>query len=114
MTWEFYHEIFGKQLKRENIHPIGELLARQEQEHDAYKALHRFLQAPYRFDRPVQFPAWHVKLPGDTDQTVVQLKQSREQMLTSLADYQKACSRFDEAKEEKQDKIDSELVRPQA
>jgi Zn-dependent protease with chaperone function len=41
VTWDFYRGIFGNQLTREEIHPVDELLLRQEQQQLAFKSLHR-------------------------------------------------------------------------
>jgi Zn-dependent protease with chaperone function len=89
-TRDYYEEIFGEQFKPESVFPLAQLLARQSVEHDAFRALHRFLQGNYRIDRPLCLPAWQ----SDDAPSVLkaaaldkELRDTRQQMLEAAPGY---------------------------
>jgi Zn-dependent protease with chaperone function len=109
VTWEFYRRVFGNRLRREDIHPIDELLERQGQERETYKALHRYFQAAFRADQPLRLPTWQLEPPSDPDQAVVRLKQSREEMVQAVLKYKEAYLSLESAAGEEQAKSAAEL-----
>lgn len=114
-TWGFYKEIFGKALKKDQLHPMDELLERQGRETAAYEALQRYFQATYRYDRGLQLPAWHLdtnKTDGDNDDDVVvdQLKSLRKVTVNKAPAYRELCEKFDELKASERGGLGSEMV----
>ena len=89
-TREYYDEIFGEQFKPESVFPLAQLLARQSAEHDAFRALHRFLQGNYRIDRPLYLPAWQSDDPPSVLKAAAldkELRDTRQQMLEAAPGY---------------------------
>ena len=63
VTFDYYREVFGDELKREDLHPIDELLERQGEEQETFKTLHRYYQAQYSPLRPLSLPRWIIAAP---------------------------------------------------
>ena len=97
VTWEFYREMFGDQLTPEDIHPVDDLLKRQEQAQQAFRGLHRFLQGTFRGNRPLRLPSWQVEAPGDAKAVIEQVKVARQQMVQAVPKYEQDYSQVTEA-----------------
>ncbi len=109
-TWHFYQEVFDGKLSRDEVHPVEELLTRQNEQQDTFEALHRCFQGTYRLDRPVAFPSWYIEATKDVDGTADELLELRNQILTDAASYQEICRRFDEASVEDEGAIVPEFA----
>jgi hypothetical protein len=105
-TWEFYQEIFGERLRPDEIHPIDELIVRQQQETEAFKALRRYFQDAYSLVRPLRLPgqanvngtvaaaAGLPPLPQGLADATAWVGNSRQAMLAGLPGYRDAYRRF--------------------
>ena len=111
VTWEYYSQIFGEGLQREDIHPISELLERQEQEKETYEALNRYFQATFRSDRSLRFPTWQLEPSSDSDKLEDQLKKSRESMVHEVQKYGETYSSYESAAGKDKAKFVAELER---
>ena len=69
-TREFYQQIFGEQLNPEEIFPLDQLLTRQAQEQQDFRALHRYLQSAFRIDRPLRLSSWQFDAPAETEPVI--------------------------------------------
>ncbi len=97
VTWDFYKEIFGKDLKKEEIHSVDELVERQKQQLESFKALRRFFQGDWSWYRPFPTPSAARTMPADVKQTVGKLRSARETMLKKIVAWQVAFKKFDDA-----------------
>ncbi len=96
VTWDFYKEVFGKELKKSDIHPVDELMKRQQRQTDAFKSLRRFFQGHMSWYRAFQSPTVAWDLPRNVPQAMAQMKSSRATMLNEADDYAAAWKKFDE------------------
>lgn len=97
VTWDYYKEIFGKDLKKEDIHPVDELVARQKKQQDAWKALRRFFQGHCAWYRPLPEPDVARNAAKDIGEASSLMKQSRDTMLRMFVTYADAWKKYDEA-----------------
>jgi hypothetical protein len=95
-TLDFYLEIFGDDFRRETIHPVEDLLARQGREIESYKALERYFQKTFSPWRPVRLARWNLVTGAEPEQAVERLRQAREALLADLPRYQTSFQSFDE------------------
>ncbi|MBN2296014.1 MAG: M48 family metalloprotease [Pirellulales bacterium] len=102
VTWEYYQDCLGRNLNRTELHPIDDLLQRQELEQKSYKAIDRVFQGNFNVTRPLRFTSWSVAPPQDVQQAEKELKNVREQMLVAAPKYREMCERFAEAPRENQ------------
>ena len=96
VTWDFYKEIFGKELQKSDIHPVDELIERQQRQMDAFKSLRRFFQGRMSWYRAFQSPTVAWDLPKDVPQTITRMKSSRATMLNEVDAYADAWKEYDE------------------
>ncbi|MBT4865686.1 MAG: M48 family metalloprotease, partial [Planctomycetaceae bacterium] len=97
VTFDYYRQVFGDELKREELHPIDELLERQGEEQETFKTLHRYYQAQYSPLRPLSLPQWIIAAPDNPKVCATALKESREKMLAALPKYKRRFKKYDEA-----------------
>ncbi|MCE9556994.1 MAG: M48 family metallopeptidase [Planctomycetes bacterium] len=121
-TWEFYQEIFEDRLRPEEIHPIDELLVRQQQETEALKALGRFFQDTYSPVRPLRLPGQangngaaaaapgFLTIPQELAAATAWVGNSRQAMLAGLPSYRDAYDRFVKAEVEQEAALEPELA----
>jgi hypothetical protein len=95
-TLDFYLEIFGDSFRRETIHPVEDLLARQGREIESYKALERYFQKTFSAWRPVRLARWNLAVSAEPERAADQLRQARETLLADLPRYQATYQSFDE------------------
>ena len=96
-TWDFYRGIFGPKFKQSDMHPIGDLLERIEQEEQAYKTLRRYYQGTFSVLRPVRLRGSSVDEPTDVRATVTALKNSRQTVLATAEAHRNVLKRYDQA-----------------
>lgn len=96
-TWDFYRGIFGPKFKQSEMHPIGDLLERIEQEEQAYKTLRRYFQGTFTELRPIRLRGSSVEEPGDVKSTVTALKNSRQTVMATAEAHRAVFKRYDEA-----------------
>lgn len=96
VTWDYYKEILGDQLKKSDIHPVDELMERLNVQQAAWKALRRFFQGHLSWYRPFQSPTAARNPVKHPEEVIRQLKYSRESMLIQAQKYGDAWKTFDE------------------
>ena len=96
-TWDFYRGIFGPKFKQSDMHPIGDLLDRIEQEEQAYKTLRRYFQGTFTVLRPIRLRGSSVNEPVDVKGTVTALKNSRQTVITTAEAHRAVTKRYDQA-----------------
>lgn len=97
VTWDFYKEVFGEELKKESIHPVDQLVERQKIQNESFKALRRFFQGHFSWYRPMPSPVNVWDAPSMPKQFAKALPEHRQTMLTAAPEYAKAWKRYDKA-----------------
>ncbi len=97
VTWDLYHEIFGDELKKSDIHPVEGLVERQRDEQQTMAALIRFFRSKPLLFRPMPNPAEVAKPVADPRAVEKRLRDARALALDHAEDFSSACTRFDEA-----------------
>ena len=97
VTWDFYKEVFGEELKKSDIHPVDELMERLKLQQAAWKAVRRFFQDHTSWYRPLPTPTAAWEVASDVPSTVQTLKRHRATMLNLEESYGKAWKIYDEA-----------------
>lgn len=97
VTWDFYKEVFGKELKKSDIHPVDDLMERLKVQQAAWKAVRRFFQDHTSWYRPRPTPTAAWQIAEDIPATVQNLKRYRAKMLNLEEGYGKAWKVYDEA-----------------
>lgn len=96
-TFDFYRQRFGKEFRLSDMHPVEQLLARQEKTQEDVKALGRYFQGTFNVLRPIRLPGILPNGEADPRQTLTLLKQAREQMLLAVPAYATAIAAYDKA-----------------
>jgi predicted Zn finger-like uncharacterized protein len=96
VTWDYYKEIFGEELKKSDLHPVEKLMEIQKTQRDAWKALQRFFQGHVAWYRAFPNPKAAFHLPKDVVATTALMKKSRGKMLQEAEQYGKVWTKFDE------------------
>ncbi len=96
-TWDFYRGIFGPKFKQSEMHPIGDLLERIEQEEQAYKTLRRYFQGTFTTLRPIRLRGSSVDEPDNVQATVTALKNSRQTVMATAEAHRAVMKRYDKA-----------------
>ena len=102
VTWDYYKEIFGKELKKSDLHPVDKLMELQKAQTDAWKALKRFFQGHIAWYRPFASPTTAFRSPKNSAATLARMKRSRAAMLTEADQYAKVWQAFD--------KLDTQMI----
>ena len=95
-TFDFYRQTFGKKFKLSDMHPVEQLLARQQKTQQDVKTLGRYLQGAFNVLRPLRLPG-QISASGDPRETLVRLKQARDEMLKAAPAYVAAFAAYDKA-----------------
>ncbi len=106
VTWDFYRGVFGQKIKPTDMHPVEDLIARQEKEREAEESLERYFQGAFTFRRPVKLGGNAPSAPKDAKQAVAKLQEARGKMLKlapalaeTIEQYEKADSASVEAEQ---------------
>jgi hypothetical protein len=110
-TFDFYRQEFGKNFKLTDMHPVEQLLARQEKTQEEVKSLPRYFQGAFNVLRPIRLPGILPNEAADPRQTLAQLKQAREQMLLAVPAYAAAFAAYDKADTQKLEADQADAVR---
>ncbi len=110
VTWDFYCGIFGDQLTRDEIHPVDDLLKRQEQQQLAYKSLHRYLQGTFRSDRPQRLSTGKIEAPENPRSVADQIKKARQQIVHEAPKYAQDYSQYEQARGNDREQLAVELT----
>jgi hypothetical protein len=96
-TFDLYRSLFGKRFKLTDMHPVEQLLAKQEQTVDDLKSLNRYFQGTFNVLRPLRLPAAPLVEGPRPSELAAQVKQARQAMLEHLAPYRAAFRDYDQA-----------------
>jgi Zn-dependent protease with chaperone function len=96
-TFDLYRSLFGKQFKLSDMHPVEQLLAKQEQTLDDLKSLNRYFQGTFNVLRPLRLPSAPLTDGPSPAELAAQLKRSRQEMLDRLPEYTAAYRDYDQA-----------------
>lgn len=102
VTWDYYKEIFGAELKKSDLHPVDKLMEMQKQQQDAWKALRRFFQGHVAWYRPMPTPTVAFKVPNRPAETLALMKKQRAAMLAAADEYGGVWKKYDA--------VDTELI----
>jgi Zn-dependent protease with chaperone function len=102
VTWDYYKEIFGAELKKSDLHPVDKLMEMQKQQQDAWKALRRFFQGHVAWYRPMPTPTIAFKATGRPSDTLALMEKQRAAMLAAAEEYAEVWKKYDA--------VDTELI----
>ena len=97
VTWDFYRAVFGPQFQAHDMHPLDDLLVRQEREQDAQQALKRYFAGGFNLLRRLRLPTVHLTAPANPKETVERIKEARNRMEWLKPQYEEHYSEYDEA-----------------
>ena len=93
-TIEVYESLFKRAIKSSWLHPVEELLARQNHQVEAARALRRYFQTEVPSMRPLPIAAQSTQRPTNPQEAVQELKSCRQKMLDELPEYQRYAPRY--------------------
>jgi hypothetical protein len=96
-TFDLYRSLFGKRFKLTDMHPVEQLLAKQEQTVGDLKSLNRYFQGTFNILRPLRLPSAPLREGPGPSELAGQLKEARESMLARRSDYVAAFRDYDQA-----------------
>ena len=97
VTWDFYHEIFGDELKKSDIHPVEGLVERQKADNQTMAALLRFFRGRPMLEKPLPGPEEANKPVGDPKTVEKRLRDARALALDHATDYFAAKEKYQDA-----------------
>ena len=97
VTWDFYHEIFGDELKKSDIHPVEDLVERQKTKQRTFSALTRFFRCFPIFYKPMPNPEEAAKPVADTKAVEKRLRDARALALDHAEDFISAKEKYEDA-----------------
>ena len=96
-TFDLYRSMFGKRFKLTDMHPVDQLLARQEKTIEDIKSVQRFFQGTFNLLRPLRLPAASLTRELTGGELATQLKEARQAMLDRLPDHKALFANYDQA-----------------
>ncbi len=99
VTSQFYEEDIGLEFEKRDLHPVDELLARQEADVEAAKALHRYFQVEIPPLHPLPIAEDAAERPESPQETGDRLKAARKRMLELVPEYKLLAKRYNAAEE---------------
>lgn len=99
VTSQFYEEELGLRFKKRDLHPVDELLGRQEADIEAAKALHRYFQVHIPPLHPLPIAEDATERPENPQETGERLKAARQRMLDLVPEYRNLAKRYNVAHE---------------
>ena len=96
-TWDQYLDIFDGDVQLSQVHPVDELIARQERDIAGNKAIGRFFQGSFTVLRPLPVSQWSTLLNQDAQSAAATLKRARDKMLAVKDRFDSAFKTYDEA-----------------
>lgn len=96
-TFDLYRSMFGKRFKLTDMHPVDQLLARQEKTVEDIKSVQRFFQGTFNLLRPLRLPAASLTRESTGGELAAQLKEARQAMLDRLPDHKALFANYDQA-----------------
>ena len=96
-TWDFYRSVLGPNVKPNDLKPIDDLLAQQDQQKRHRAALDRFFQGTFQSLRPVRWPTTYLAQPETPQERLQALQLARTEMAKLAAGYQATVKQYNEA-----------------
>lgn len=96
-TFDLYRSMFGKRFKLTDMHPVDQLLARQEKTIEDFKSVQRFFQGTFNLLRPLRLPAASLTRESTGGELAAQLKEARQAMLDRLPAHKALFAEYDQA-----------------
>ena len=97
VTWDYYHDIFGEKLQPTMLHPVQDLLARQEQDNLVFAAQKRFFLNAFTLLRPLRMRAYQFQPPESPHVYFEQLAAARQALPQRYPAYKPAYDHYDRA-----------------
>lgn len=94
VTFDCYKSLLGSALKITDLHPTEKLVARQEMENAAARAMSRYFQNAFSVRRPLPFATGWLEKPADPDVCRARLRQARQEATQAAAESVKAYAEF--------------------
>lgn len=95
-TFDFYRSVFGKGFKFTDMHPVEELLAKQERTIDDIKSLRRYFQDSFTLLLPLRLPPASLT-QVNAGQLAAELKRTRQEMSQGLPAYKATLDDYTQA-----------------
>jgi len=96
VTFDYYRSLFGHNVTKEILVPVGDLVRGQEAVQEGSQALGRVFFEAFNPYRPLPLNLDGVAVPADLKAAKIQLRALRDEMESVAADYIEATKRFDE------------------
>lgn len=95
VTFDFYREMLGNKVKRENLRPLSELIDRQEREEKELKAVMRYFQRQVSPLRPLGLDTGALAPPADPASAEHAVRQARVRVVELAPAYAKEMERYE-------------------
>ncbi|MBI3830247.1 MAG: M48 family metalloprotease [Planctomycetes bacterium] len=95
VTFDFYREMLGNKVKRENLRPLSELIDRQEREEKEVKAVMRYFQRQVSPLRPLGLDTGALAPPADPTGAEQAVRRARERVVELAPAYAKEMERYE-------------------
>jgi hypothetical protein len=96
VTFDYYRSLFGHNVTREILVPVGDLVRSQEAVQEGSQALQRVFFKAFDPYRPLPLNLDSIAVPADLKAAKIQLRALHDEMESIAADYIEATKRFDE------------------
>jgi Zn-dependent protease with chaperone function len=96
VTFDYYRSLFGHNVTREILVPVGDLVRSQEAVQEGSQALQRVFFEAFDPYRPLPLNLDGIAVPADLKAAKIQLRTLHDEMEAIAADYIEATKRFDE------------------
>ncbi|MBW3542556.1 MAG: hypothetical protein KY476_20020, partial [Planctomycetes bacterium] len=97
VSLQFYRENLGDEFTPKLMHPVEDLIRRQQAEDEAREALARYFQVEIPELRPLPISESAAEYPDDAKAIAEQVRSARKQMLDELPEYRKLTKRYSKA-----------------
>ncbi|MBC8872379.1 MAG: M48 family metalloprotease [Planctomycetes bacterium] len=97
VTWDFYREIFGQQFQPSDMHPLDDLLERQNRQKKANEAMERYFFGGFNMLRSLRLPTVYLSEPGNPKELGAALQRARKRLVEARPSYDEAFATFDKA-----------------
>jgi len=109
VTWDYYQGIFGENLRATQVHPIHELLERQDVEKEDFNALHRYFQGTFRGSRYLMLSKDTADFPNEKEEAFKSISDQRGAYLQHVDKYKEDSRLHAKVSPAMRDKLHSEL-----
>jgi hypothetical protein len=96
VTFDYYRSLFGHNVTKDVLVPVGDLVRGQEAVQEGTQALQRIFFEAFNPYRPLPLNLDSIAVPEDLKAAKIQLRSLHDEMETLAPDYIEATKRFDE------------------